>query len=84
LAAIYGFIIAMIPKESVMIRCSGALFGIGIDEIVCKRVYAAFPTLRVAMRFDDLIRGCAGGSQREQQTQKILRAGLPGCLAQGL
>jgi len=66
----------MIPKESVMIHCLGELFGIGIDEIVRKRVLAAFLTLRIAMRFDDLIRGCAGGSQREHQVPKILRAGL--------
>jgi putative ABC transport system permease protein len=57
LGASRGFIIAMILKESVIICCSGALFGIVVSEIIRKIIITKIPTLQVAMSFDDLIRG---------------------------
>jgi putative ABC transport system permease protein len=57
LGATRGFIVGMILKESVIICCLGALLGIGISEIIRKVIVTQFPTLQVAMSFDDLIKG---------------------------
>jgi putative ABC transport system permease protein len=57
LGASRRFIVGMILKESVIICCSGALLGIGISEVIRKVIITKFPTLQVAMSFDDLIRG---------------------------
>jgi putative ABC transport system permease protein len=61
LGASSRFIVAMILKESVIICCSGALLGIGVSEIIRKIVITKFPTLQVAMGFNDLIRGLVLG-----------------------
>lgn len=57
LGASRRFIVAMILKESVIICCLGALLGIGISEIIRRVIIEKFPTLQVAMSFDDLLRG---------------------------
>lgn len=57
LGATRSFIVGMILKESVIICCLGALLGIGISEVIRKVVITQFPTLQVAMSFEDLITG---------------------------
>jgi putative ABC transport system permease protein len=57
LGASRGFIVGMILKESVMICCLGALLGIGVSEMIRKIIISGFPTLQVAMSFDDIIQG---------------------------
>jgi putative ABC transport system permease protein len=56
-----NFIISMIFKESVMICCSGVIFGVGISEILRGMILCSFPTVPVAISFDDLIRSLAVG-----------------------
>jgi putative ABC transport system permease protein len=51
----------MILKESAIICGSGALLGIIISEIIRIIVIAKYPTLQVAMNFEDLLKGLALG-----------------------
>lgn len=74
------FIIAMIPKESVIIQSLGALSGIGINEVVRSGIVTVFPTLQVATGFNDLFRGCiaglaAGTSVAVYHAYKVARTG---------
>jgi putative ABC transport system permease protein len=57
LGASRRFIVGMILKESVMICSLGALLGICVSEIIRKAVIVKFPTLQVAMSFDDVTKG---------------------------
>jgi putative ABC transport system permease protein len=61
LGASRNFIVGMILKESVIICSLGALLGICVSEIIRKVVITRFPTLQVAMSFDDLIKGLVLG-----------------------
>jgi putative ABC transport system permease protein len=55
------FIISMIFKESVMICSLGAIFGIGISEVLRELIIHRFPTVPVAISLDDLVRSLAMG-----------------------
>jgi putative ABC transport system permease protein len=61
LGASRRFIVAMILKESAMICGSGALLGIIVSEIIRIIVIAKYPTLQVAMNFEDLLKGLVLG-----------------------
>jgi putative ABC transport system permease protein len=61
LGASQRFIIGMILRESVMISGLGAVFGLGVSEIIRKIITTAFPTLQVSMTVGDVTRGCLLG-----------------------
>jgi putative ABC transport system permease protein len=61
LGASRRFIVGMILKESVIISGLGVLLGIGVSEIIRKIIITQYPTLQVAMNFNDLITGLALG-----------------------
>jgi putative ABC transport system permease protein len=61
LGASQRFIIGMILRESVMISSLGAVFGLGVSEIIRKIITTAFPTLQVSMTVGDVTRGCLLG-----------------------
>jgi putative ABC transport system permease protein len=61
LGASRRFIISMILRESVMISSLGAVFGLGVSEVIRKIITTAFPTLQVSMTVSDVVRGCLLG-----------------------
>jgi putative ABC transport system permease protein len=61
LGASQHFIVGMILKESAIICGLGSFLGIAISEIIREIVITRFPTLQVAMNFEDLIRGLVLG-----------------------
>jgi putative ABC transport system permease protein len=57
LGASQRFIVGMILKESAMICGLGSILGILVSGIIREVIVSRFPTLQVAMNFDDLVRG---------------------------
>jgi putative ABC transport system permease protein len=48
------FVVSMVLRESIIICILGVLLGTGISEVIRKAITAAFPTLQVEMRWEQI------------------------------